>query len=60
MKRAFLTLILLGLIAAGVLWVVSSARPVFDRNAATLESGGDAARGKLVFHAGGCASCHMT
>jgi mono/diheme cytochrome c family protein len=42
-------------------WVVSAPRPAFSQtDAAMLESGGDAERGRLVFAAGNCASCHAS
>lgn len=51
----------LALIGAAAAWTLSAPRPAFDpAQAEALEKGGDAARGKLVFAAGGCASCHMT
>lgn len=40
-------------------WALTAPRAAVGHDAA-LEQGGDAARGRLVFFAGGCASCHMT
>ena len=61
MRRLFVALVVLALIGAGVAWFLSAPKPAFDAaQTQTLEQGGDAARGKLVFAAGGCASCHMT
>ncbi len=49
------------LIGAAAAWILSAPRPAFDvAQADALEKGGDAARGKMIFAAGGCASCHMT
>jgi mono/diheme cytochrome c family protein len=49
--------------AAGLaaIWILSAPRPAFSESqAAALESGGDAERGRLVFAAGDCASCHAS
>jgi len=54
---------LIGLAIAGTAaaWIVTAPRPAFDESqAAELEQGGDPARGKVVFDAGDCASCHAT
>ena len=40
-------------------WALTAPRAAVSPSPA-LEQGGDAARGRLVFFAGGCASCHMT
>jgi mono/diheme cytochrome c family protein len=45
------------LVGATVLWVASEARPLFPRGTSQLTPG-DAARGKLIFAAADCASCH--
>ncbi len=50
----------LGLVGAVIGWFVSAPSPVVAAGSESLEQGGDAARGKLVFNAGGCASCHAT
>ena len=49
-------IILLGVLGALAAWMVSAPRPLPDDALAGLT--GDAARGKAVFDAGGCASCH--
>ena len=41
-------------------WVVSAPRPAFAEADALRFEGGDAARGKQVFNAGQCASCHAS
>ena len=42
-------------------WFVSAPSPAIpESRAADLERPGDAGRGRLVFHAAGCASCHAT
>jgi mono/diheme cytochrome c family protein len=49
------------LVAGGFIafWALTAPRAAVGANPA-LEQGGDAARGRIVFFAGGCASCHMT
>jgi mono/diheme cytochrome c family protein len=57
MRRALLTLGLLVLAGAGTAWVLTAPDPL---PAAQLEAlAGDPEHGELVFHAGGCASCHV-
>lgn len=57
MKRALAALIVLGAGLALGLWIISAPAPLL----AGIElKDGDAARGKIIFDAGGCASCHMT
>ena len=49
--------------AAGLIlaWFVSMPAPAFPESAAAdLERPGDAGRGRIIFDAGGCASCHAT
>src|SRR5947209_20418643 len=61
MKRflVFCAALLIILAAGG--WLVSSPSPAFPRDDwAALEEGGDAERGRIVFDAGGCPSCHAT
>lgn len=61
MKRIAAVLVLVAAVAALAAWFISAPRPAFEASrAAELEQGGDPARGKLVFYAGGCASCHAT
>ena len=50
-------LVVLGLVAAGGLYVMARPRPLAAAAVANLT--GDPARGELVFWAAGCASCHM-
>ena len=42
------------------LFALSAARPVFAPSDARFEVEGDATRGKLIFDAGDCASCHAS
>ncbi len=55
--RFCLGIVVLG--AAGF-WYLSAPSPVMAAHSEALEEGGDAERGKVVFNAGGCASCHAT
>ncbi len=58
-RRAAFVLVGLTLAAAAAAWLLSAPRPAFaDQDAAWLEQGGDPARGKILFAAGDCASCH--
>jgi mono/diheme cytochrome c family protein len=51
----------LALIAAVAGWFLSAPAPAIPRaDYAAFEQGGDAARGRVVFYAGGCAACHAT
>lgn len=50
-------LVVLGLIAAGGVYVMARPQPMAAAAVANLT--GDAAKGELVFWAAGCASCHM-
>lgn len=50
-------LVVLGLVAAGGLYVMARPKPLAA--AAVADLTGDAAKGELVFWATGCASCHM-
>jgi mono/diheme cytochrome c family protein len=50
-------LVILGLVAAGGLYVLARPKPLAAASVANLT--GDAAKGELVFWAAGCASCHM-
>ena len=59
--RKWVALGLLSCLAvAGAGWVLSAPKLVVAAASPTLEQGGDAARGKLFFDVGGCASCHAT
>jgi mono/diheme cytochrome c family protein len=62
--RIWQLLILLTAAAAGLGWagwITTAPKPAFsETEAAGLEVGGDATRGKLIFDAGDCASCHAS
>jgi mono/diheme cytochrome c family protein len=61
MRTRWIVLLFAAAVAgAGAFWVLSAPRPaVTDAEAASLE-GGDAEKGRLIFAAGDCASCHAT
>jgi mono/diheme cytochrome c family protein len=59
--RIAAALVLLAAAGGSAAWVLTGPRPAFTATqAAALEQGGDATRGKLVFDAGDCASCHTS
>jgi mono/diheme cytochrome c family protein len=61
LKSIVLVLLALAVAAAGALWLLTEPKPAFSRDQwQAYEQGGDAARGRIVFEAGGCASCHAT
>lgn len=48
-------------LAAAAFWILSAPLPAYaERDAAALERPGDAAKGRIVFAAGDCASCHAS
>lgn len=60
MRRLLTVLIVLGVIAAIAGWFLSAPKPLFATGDKSLETGGNVERGRQVFFAGGCASCHAT
>jgi mono/diheme cytochrome c family protein len=51
----------LALAGGGTFWLITAPRPAFDESqAASIEQGGDPVRGKIVFDASDCASCHAS
>ncbi len=56
MRRIFIAIAALGIIAAGTAWVISSPRPLDSAAIAGLH--GEAEAGRVVFLAAGCGSCH--
>jgi mono/diheme cytochrome c family protein len=59
MRRFFLFLVLMAALVAGGAWWISRPQVLPEaRLAAIAAVEPDAERGRLVFHAGGCASCH--
>ncbi len=57
LRRVVLILVVIGLIAAGALWVLSAPRGLDSEMLAGLD--GEPERGRDVFLAAGCGSCHM-
>jgi mono/diheme cytochrome c family protein len=58
-----LTIIALAAVISGAVlfWLISAPRPAFsEADASGLDRPGDAERGRLVFAAGNCASCHAS
>ena len=58
MRRVVTSLIVATCVALGTLWWVTEPRPVAGPELNALA--GDAQRGKVIFDAGGCASCHQS
>lgn len=56
MRRLLKFLLVLGLIGGGIFWLLTAPRTL-DASAVPQRTP-DLANGELVFHAGGCASCH--
>jgi mono/diheme cytochrome c family protein len=60
-KRGLAALVVLAIVGAVAAWFVSAPRPLYAHNDwRAYEEGGDSGRGRIVFMAGGCESCHMT
>ncbi|MFC5565107.1 cytochrome c [Rubellimicrobium aerolatum] len=57
MRRALTALGALALVGAGVAWWLTAPDPLPEEELAALQ--GDAARGRTIFAAAGCASCHV-
>ncbi len=60
MRKLVLSAIVLGLLGLGAFWFITQPAIAVARGDASLEQGADAERGRIVFYAGGCASCHAT
>ncbi|MGE3244875.1 MAG: c-type cytochrome [Beijerinckiaceae bacterium] len=60
MRKWLLVLAVLGAAGLAVFWFLTMPRLAIAAGDTSLETGGDAARGRTVFFAGGCASCHAT
>ena len=64
MRAAYLVAIIFaaGLVGGAIAaWLITTPRPAFARDAeAPLDGQGDPAKGKLMFAAGDCASCHAS
>jgi mono/diheme cytochrome c family protein len=60
-KTFLIALVALALIGGGTFWWLTEPKPAFARDQwQAYEAGGDAGRGRIVFEAGGCSSCHAT
>ena len=57
MRKLLFSVVVLGGVAGAALWAVSAPRPFDSASLASLT--GDVAHGEAVFHAAGCASCHI-
>ena len=57
MRKLLFSVVVLGGVVGAALWVVSAPRPFDTASLASLT--GDVAHGEAVFHAAGCASCHI-
>ncbi|MDB5359504.1 MAG: cycG [Rhodospirillales bacterium] len=60
-RLALWSIALLAVAGSAAAWMLSAPRPAFsEADAARLEQPGDPERGRLVFAAGDCASCHAS
>ncbi len=60
MRRLLMAFVALGLAGLAVFWFLTQPQPVLAKGDTSLNGAGDVERGKVVFYAGGCASCHAT
>jgi mono/diheme cytochrome c family protein len=58
--RATVAILLACAVCAATSWAVTEPRPAVSKNDETLDRRGDPIKGKLVFAAGDCASCHAS
>jgi mono/diheme cytochrome c family protein len=58
--RATVAILLACAVCAATSWAVTEPQPAVSKNDETLERRGDPIKGKLVFAAGDCASCHAS
>jgi mono/diheme cytochrome c family protein len=59
-RRILFVTVAIAVFGAAVGWIASSPHPVFPLHHASNLEAGDPARGKLVFEAGDCGSCHAS
>lgn len=59
MRRLATALGVIAALGAGAFWLATAPETAIP-STPSLEAGGDAARGEIVFNAGGCASCHAS
>ena len=60
MRKLLAVVVVLGILAAIDGWFLSAPKPLLAAGDTSLDQGGDVERGRQVFYAGGCASCHAT
>lgn len=60
MRKLLMAVAALALAGFSVFWFLTMPQLVLAKTDTSLEKGGDATRGRTVFFAGGCASCHAT
>lgn len=60
MKKWLMLLIVFAIAGLGAFWILTQPQRVVAADDSSLEKSGDATRGRAVFFAGGCASCHAT
>jgi len=60
LRRLLLILVFLAVAGLGAFWLVTGPQRVAAAGDKALEAPGDVELGRIVFHAGGCASCHAT
>lgn len=60
MRKFALFLVVLAIAAFGAFWFVTAPQTLASSNDRAFEAPGDAQAGKIIFFAGGCASCHAT
>jgi mono/diheme cytochrome c family protein len=58
--RMSIVFLLVCAVGAAAFWVVTDTYPAVSKNDETVNAQGDPAKGKLVFAAGDCASCHAS
>jgi mono/diheme cytochrome c family protein len=59
-RRVSIIVLLACAAGAAVLWTVTEPRPAFSKGDAVLDQDGDPSKGRVVFAAGDCASCHAS
>ena len=60
MRKLAMLVVVLAIAGFGVFWFISAPQRVVAATDAAFNAPGDAERGKTIFFAGGCASCHAT
>ena len=60
MRKVVIALAALAFAGFGVFWFITTPERAIAQGDAAFETAGDPAQGKLIFFAGGCASCHAT